>query len=128
MKLEHIGYNVPDPAAMADWWAANLGFEIVLRGPAPQDCRFVRDSSGTMMLELYHNPADKPAPDWASASPLDMHIAVWSDDVDADAARLVAAGATLLELAHKDDLSLAMLRDPWGVALQMINRKSRLLA
>lgn len=127
MKLEHVGYNVPEPAAQAEWWAANLGFEIVHKGPAPQDCRFIRDSSGTMMLELYHNPPDRPAPDLGGIDPLDMHIALWSDDVSADLARLEKAGAKKLSVSDTPELTIAMLRDPWGMPFQLAHRATRLL-
>ena len=127
MKLEHVGYNVPEPAAMADWWQAHLGFEIVFRGPAPEDGRFLRDSSGQMLLELYHNPADRATPDYASRPATDMHVAIWSDDVEGDAARLARAGAKVEEVVKKPSLALASVRDPWGVPIQLIWRAAPML-
>ncbi len=47
-----------------------------------------------------------------------------SKDIAADVARLSAAGATLVsgpETAANGD-GLAMLRDPWGVCLQLVKR------
>ena len=114
MKLEHIGYNVSEPQKVMDWWCANLGCKQV--HPA-----FITDSTGGMALEFYHNPA-APVPDYANLSPLAMHIAFWSEDVDADAARLVKAGAKLLETVHKPGFDMAMLRDPFGLAVQLVKR------
>ena len=56
-----------------------------------------------------------------------LHIAFLSEDVDADAARLVAAGATLLETVHKPGFDMAMLRDPFGLAIQFVTRGTPIL-
>ena len=114
MKLEHIGFNVAEPQKVMDWWCANLGFTQT--HPA-----FVVDSTGQMAIEFYRNDA-APIPDYTAISPLTLHIAFLSEDVDADAARLVAAGATLLETVHKPGFDMAMLRDPFGLAIQFVTR------
>lgn len=119
MKLEHIGFNVAEPQKVMDWWCANLGFKQV--HPA-----FIVDSTGQMAIEFYRNDA-APIPDWAAMDALAMHIAFLSDDVDADAARLVAAGATLLDTVHKPGFDMAMLRDPFGMALQFVKRGEPIL-
>jgi predicted enzyme related to lactoylglutathione lyase len=60
--------------------------------------------------------------------PLVLHLAFESVDADADRARLLAAGATLVEAVLPPDGSkLYMLRDPWGVALQLCRRARPLL-
>ncbi len=119
MKLEHVGYNVAEPQRLMDWWVANLGFTQV--HPA-----FIVDSTGQTALEFYNNP-DAPVPDYESLSPLAMHIAFLSDDVDADADRLVAAGARLLEKVHRPGFDMAMLRDPFGMAIQFVKRGTPVL-
>ncbi len=119
MKLEHIGFNVAEPQKVMDWWCANLGFTQT--HPA-----FVADSTGQMAIEFYRNDA-APIPDYTAISPLTLHIAFLSEDVDADAARLVAAGATLLETVHKPGFDMAMLRDPFGLAIQFVTRGTPIL-
>lgn len=119
MKLEHIGFNVAEPQKVMDWWCANLGFTQT--HPA-----FVVDSTGQMAIEFYRNDA-APIPDYTAISPLTLHIAFLSEDVDADAARLVAAGATLLEAVHKPGFDMAMLRDPFGLAIQFVTRGTPIL-
>ena len=119
MKLEHIGFNVAEPQKVMDWWCANLGFTQT--HPA-----FVVDSTGQMAIEFYRNDA-APSPDYTTISPLTLHIAFLSEDVDADAARLVAAGATLLETVHKPGFDMAMLRDPFGLAIQFVTRGTPIL-
>lgn len=119
MKLEHIGFNVAEPQKVMDWWCANLGFTQT--HPA-----FVVDSTGQMAIEFYRNDA-APIPDYTAISPLTLHIAFLSEDVDADAARLVAAGATLLETVHKPGFDMAMLHDPFGLAIQFVTRGTPIL-
>lgn len=119
MKLEHIGFNVAEPQKVMDWWCANLGFTQT--HPA-----FVVDSTGQMAIEFYRSDA-APIPDYTAISPLTLHIAFLSEDVDADAARLVAAGATLLETVHKPGFDMAMLRDPFGLAIQFVTRGTPIL-
>ena len=119
MKLEHIGFNVAEPQKVMDWWCANLGFTQT--HPA-----FVVDSTGQMAIEFYRNDA-APIPDYTAISSLTLHIAFLSEDVDADAVRLVAAGATLLETVHKPGFDMAMLRDPFGLAIQFVTRGTPIL-
>ena len=73
MEIEHLGLNVADPAAMADWYVEHLGMRIVLASDAPVPVRFLADSAGRVMLEIYHNPqADVPS--YASVDPLVVHL------------------------------------------------------
>jgi catechol 2,3-dioxygenase-like lactoylglutathione lyase family enzyme len=123
MKIEHVALQVEDPAAMARWYVAHLGCSIARVGDAPAFIHFLRDGAGTSMLELYRNPR-VAVPDYRSMDPMLVHVAFVSADPAADRDRLVAAGATIA-----DDLvrtpagdELVMLRDPWGVALQLAKR------
>jgi predicted enzyme related to lactoylglutathione lyase len=53
-----------------------------------------------------------------------MHVAFVCDDLPGTIERLMAAGASLVngpEILGEDEL--AMLRDPWGLALQLAKRK-----
>jgi catechol 2,3-dioxygenase-like lactoylglutathione lyase family enzyme len=122
MRLEHIALQVAEPAAMADWYATHLGFSIRRRRDQPVVVRFLADGSGSVLLELYRNAA-APLPDYRRMDPAVLHLAVLSADLPADVARLVAAGAALVrgpEVLGGDDF--AMLRDPWGMPLQLVRR------
>ena len=125
MKLEHLAMNVPDPVGMAAWWNRNLGMTTVYAGPPPVDCRFIRDYSGTMCLELYHNP--KETPDYAAKVPLELHIGFECDDPESESKRLVAAGAKLEAMEYVRGMTLAMMRDPWGVCFQLCKRPEPVL-
>lgn len=122
MKLEHLALNVTDPVAMAAWYEEHLGLKIVRKIEAAPYTHFLSESGGTMMLEIYNNPADQ-VPSYAEMDPLLIHVAFVSADPGADKAALVAAGATVVNDQHLDDGShLVMMRDPWGLAIQLCKR------
>ena len=127
MKIEHVAFQVADPAAMADWYVKHLGFCVRRSSDEPVIARFLADRSGAVMLEIYRNPK-VPVPNYASMDPALMHVAFVCEDVRAAVARLTAAGASLVsgpELLGKDEL--AMLRDPWGLALQLAKRQQSMI-
>ena len=122
MKFEHFGINVPDARAMGQWYVDHLGFSLVrTRDEAPYT-RFLADETGRLVVELYTNPIGG-IPVYPAQHPLVFHLAVWSSDVQADRARLEKAGATLfVEEVTPDGTRLTMMRDPWGVPLQLCQR------
>ncbi|MFZ9681798.1 MAG: VOC family protein [Cephaloticoccus sp.] len=121
MKLEHVACNVADPVAVAAWYGEHLGLKIVRHIPQPAQTHFLSDGAGTV-LEIYRNPPDA-VPDYAAMDPLLLHLAFVSADPVADQTRLVAAGATYhSEVRGADGTLLVMLRDPWGLALQLCKR------
>ena len=117
MRLEHVAVDVADPAAFKAWWTANLGMRISTANDG-----FLTDDSGTFILEIYRTDKTPSAPDYRALAPMTFHIAFLSDDVDADVARLVAAGAEQVELVHKPGFDMAILRDPQGVSIQLVKR------
>jgi glyoxylase I family protein len=123
MHIEHLGLNVSDPIAAADWHVRNLGMRIVRQSGPPHHAHFLADARGRMMLEIYCNPS-APLPDYHATHPLVLHIAFAVDDVPKVRAALLEAGATAegeVETTPAGD-TLAMLRDPWGLALQLVRR------
>jgi catechol 2,3-dioxygenase-like lactoylglutathione lyase family enzyme len=127
MKIEHFAFNVLDPVAVAAWYTQNLGLSIARQMTEAPYTHFLADSSGAVMLEIYNNPPDQ-VPPYAEMDPLLLHIAFVSVDPDADKDALLDAGATFVEQLHMDDGShLVMLRDPWGLALQLCKRATPML-
>ncbi len=126
MKLEHVAINVPEPAAMAKWYAENLGMRIVVASTESPYMHFIADDVGAMM-ELYNNPA-APMPDYPNMSPFNFHMAFSSGDIEAERERLVAAGATAGEITStaRGD-KLLFLRDPWQIPFQFVQRSSPLI-
>jgi catechol 2,3-dioxygenase-like lactoylglutathione lyase family enzyme len=129
MKIEHVALQVPDPAGMADWYVKHLGCSIARSSGEPAFIRFLQDDSGLAMIELYRNPSI-PVPDYSSMDPMLVHVAFVSSDLRADRDRLVAAGANIVQDVATTSAGdeLMMLRDPWGVALQLVKRANPMLA
>ena len=128
IRLEHVAINVEDPVSMAKWYGKNLGMKLVRKGPPPVNMHFISDAGGNMMLEIYNNPPDA-VPDYTSMDPLLLHIAFMVDDVKGIREKLIAAGATAageITITSSGD-ELAMLRDPWGVAIQFVKRAKPML-
>ena len=124
MTFEHFALNVPDPRAMAAWYVQHMGFHVARSRAEAPFTHFLADDTGRVTVEIYHNPA-APVPDYTAAHPLCFHFAVVSADARADSARLLAAGAKLfLEEPQPDGSLLIMLRDPWGVPLQLCQRST----
>jgi len=127
LKMEHVALNVSDPLAMAAWYTKHLGFEIARRVTTPPYTHFLKDSGGTMMIEIYHNPPDQ-VPSYLKMHPLLLHLAFASANPEADKLRLLEAGATWVQDEHLPDGSqLIMMRDPWGLAIQLCKRGKPLL-
>ena len=127
MIIEHFALNVADPVAVAAWYVTHLGFQVIRHVDNATQTHFLADSAGHGVVEIYCNPPDQ-VPDYAALDPLIVHIALVSESPDTDRARLVAAGATYAsEVRLPDGSQLTMLRDPWGLALQLCKRAAPLL-
>lgn len=128
MKLEHFALNVEKPVEMAAWYTQNLGMKIVRKQEAAPFTHFLADNSGRIMIEIYCNPANQ-VPNYRKMDPLLVHIAFVSQNPTADKERLVAAGASLdSEMQLEDGTHLIMLRDPWGLSIQLCKRGKAMLA
>ena len=130
MKMEHVGIQVSDPIQMSEWYCRHLGFRVMRQQEASPFTAFLCDSSGSIMIEIHHH-LDVLVPDYAHTDPLVLHLAydVGAEPIEVVAQRLLAAGAT----SAKDLVTtpagdrLWMLRDPWGLALQLVKRAQAML-
>jgi glyoxylase I family protein len=122
MKLEHVALQVADPVAMARWYVEHLGMRVVREGEAPGHARFLADAVGASVLETYAGAL--PVPDYAAMDPALLHVAFATADVEVTRERLIAAGAVPVGevVATPAGDRFAMLRDPWGLALQLAQR------
>ncbi len=122
MKFEHFALNVPDSRAHAKWLCNHLGFTVARAFDVPPFMTFVADETGRTIVELYSNPA-AITPDYKNQHPLVFHLALVAPNAAAERARLEAAGATFFaEDKLPDGSQLVMMRDPWGVPLQLCQR------
>lgn len=128
MKLEHFALNVEEPLAMAAWYVEHLGLKVVRQLKEATYTTFLADTSGRIMIEIYRNPPNE-VPAYGDMNPLLVHLAFVSESPGEDKERLQQAGASLVTEQHFDDGSdLVMLRDPWGLALQLCKRGTPMLA
>ena len=122
MKFEHFALNVPDARRMSLWYVDHLGMQIVRRREEAPYTHFLADETGRVIMELYTNP-ESAIPDYPSAHPLTFHVAVVAENALAAQERLEMAGARLFkEDTLPDGTILTMMRDPWGVPLQLCQR------
>lgn len=128
-RFEHIAFNVPDPVAMAAWYAKHLGMKIMRSGPAPTFTTFVADSGLRMMMELTHD-ARFPLFEPAKIHFTSIHLAFITPDMGRTQTELVSAGATVVDSLRKNPTGdeVLVLRDPWGLAIQFIRRVEPMLS
>jgi predicted enzyme related to lactoylglutathione lyase len=128
MVIEHLAFQHPAPAAAAEWYAKHLGFTVARASNGPAQARFLADSAGRTVLEIYNNSGG-PMPDYPAQSPFVLHVAFLSENLQVDVTRLVAAGGSLVETPAETPSgdTLAMLRDPWGIPLQLVRRAKPLI-
>lgn len=125
MFIEHIAFNIPDPVAAADWYCNHLAMRIISINRQSPAGAFLSDSNG-MMLELYDKTEARHLP-LADLAPATLHLAISSQSIEADVSRLVEAGCSMIggiEETPRGD-SLAFLRDPFGLCLQLAQRATR---
>jgi catechol 2,3-dioxygenase-like lactoylglutathione lyase family enzyme len=128
MKLEHIALNVPNALETAKWYTEHLGMRLVRGNKESPFIHFLLDSAGVSVLEFSSNPV-APTPDYGAMHPVMLHLAFLVDDIEAERDRLVQAGATAegdTATAPNGD-QLAFIRDPWGVAVQLVKRTAPLV-
>src|SRR5690606_2196854 len=127
MKFEHFALNVAQPLQMAAWYVAQRGLSIVKKMEAPPYMTFMPDESGTITFAIYNKP-NAVVLDYQQLHPLTVHLAFVSDNSQKDKDRLLQAGATVFSDEILEDGShLVMLRDPWGLAIQLCKRASPML-
>jgi glyoxylase I family protein len=123
VKIEHVAFQVEDPVAVAQWYVANLGMTVKRALGERPFTQFLSDDGDAVMLEFYNNPKAK-VPDYWQIDPLVLHVAFHTDDVSSARTRLLSVGATAegdVVVTDSGD-HLAMLRDPWGLAVQLVRR------
>lgn len=128
MDIEHFALNVPDPAAAAAWYGQHLGLRVLRALTAAPFTHFLADGSGRVVVELYQH-AKAPLPDYHAMDPLVFHIAFVTADVAGTRERLLQTGASsageVTTTPAGDEM--VFLRDPWGVALQLVKRAAPLI-
>ena len=123
MKIEHLALMVSEPKKMADWYGEHLGLKVLRSFDTEAEPHFLVDDADCVVLEIYNNH-DFKVPNYREMPPAIMHVAFLSADLPADFSRLVAAGAEVVDEPATTNMGdqFAMLRDPWGLAVQLVTR------
>jgi catechol 2,3-dioxygenase-like lactoylglutathione lyase family enzyme len=125
-EIEHIGITVEQPVEMANWYQEVLGFQIQFAGQdAEKGVAFLTDANNKVMLEFGKIPNVTPLCKKID-HPLQLHIAIKSDDPDQEVEYLISKGATFIEKCPitRPGENLIVLRDPWGNSIQLAKRKN----
>lgn len=128
MKIEHTAYQVSDAAALSRWYVDHLGLTVKRAQLVSPFGHFLADDGHAVMLEFYSYP-ELPVPDYRSLDPRILHLAFRTDDVVGTRARLLAAGASAEGDVQTTDAGdvVAMVRDPWGLCVQLVRRRTDMI-
>lgn len=126
MVFEHFALNVKNPVEISDWYCDHLGLNKAFAMETQPFTTFLTDSENRVVCEFYHRP-EATIYDLKKEHPLTFHIAFESEDAAGDRERLIRAGCILEEEVNpKDGGLLVMLRDPFGIPLQICQRAKKL--
>lgn len=127
MIFEHFALNIEKPSEMADWYVKNCGMKIVFSSDKDVVVRFLADKTGRVVAEIYKN-VSQPVTDFLAKHPLEFHFAFMVKNAENEKNRLMQAGATLFEeIFPADGSHLVMLRDPFGMPLQLCQRANPMM-
>jgi hypothetical protein len=122
MVFEHFALNVENPIEVANWYVINLEMKIVKGSVQPPFAHFLADKTGRLAIEIYRNESAEIL-DLKSKHPLEFHFAFMVKNAEEIKNKLLSAGAKFVEeLKPEDGSHLVMLRDPFGVPLQLCQR------
>ena len=125
MVFEHLALNVNNVAAVVKWYVSHLQLKVVRQQKELPFMTFIADASGRVILELYQRP-DALMTNFGRQHQLTFHVAFVSENAEKDSERLQEQGAIFVEEVRKEDGShLVMLRDPWGMPLQLCQRSEK---
>lgn len=125
MVFEHFALNVSKIDEVVPWYVTHLGLKIVREQKEAPFMTFLADATDRVIMELYHRP-DETITDFTQQHPLTFHVAFVSINAEQDKDRLIAQGASFVEEVKKEDgTHLIMLRDPWGMPLQLCQRAQK---
>jgi catechol 2,3-dioxygenase-like lactoylglutathione lyase family enzyme len=121
--IEHIGYAANDTAALANWYVEMLDFKIIFESAGDPKIYFVQDANG-MVIEIL-----PPGKDGVVTEGFSNHLALWSEDYDAEKKELESKGVVFEPEVSNEffgGTKFAFFTDPEGHRIQIITRAIRL--
>jgi glyoxylase I family protein len=129
LSAHHVGLTVADIDRSQAWYQAALGLELQLAFELPGGVNgAMLRSSGGAGVELFEVPGAAPGRSWTDP-PAAMrttgfgHVAFETSDLDADYARALEAGATVVwapRQSPEPDRRMAFIHDPDGNLIELI--------
>jgi len=128
MKFKYTGIRVKDLTRSIDFYTKTMSMKPVDRGTMRAGGKYVlmKGEESEQLLELnYYPPNTKFYEEYFEGSELD-HLAFWCKDVRKSYKKVVAGGATsAVEPWDEGGYTLAFVRDPDGVWIELIGKKVR---
>ena len=124
MKIEHTAYQVEDPVAVARWYVEHLGLTVKRAQNERPFGQFLADDGDTVMLEFYNNPKVR-GPRLSGHRPVDPAHRLLDRRCRGDAGAAAdrrRLGRRARRCVTPAGDHVAMLRDPWGLAIQFVHR------
>lgn len=129
MKFTYTGIRVRDLKRSVEFYTRTMDMKEVQRGRMRAGGIFVqlKSKDSEQKLELnYYPPGKKYCEDYVEGSELD-HLAFWCKDVRRDYEKTLEGGATsAIEPWDEGGYTLAFVRDPDGVWIELIGKKVKL--
>jgi predicted enzyme related to lactoylglutathione lyase len=108
LKIGAVTMDCADPETLAGFWGELTGRKVGRTGPDDDTYWAVRDPDGKAPLLLLQRVAE-PTPGKNRA-----HVDLWVADMDAEAERAVALGATYVKKYAEEDEGWIWMTDPEG--------------
>ena len=105
LSLAMITFDSADPVPLATWWAGLIGAEV----GDTNGGWFVMVSGGSIPVRLGFQKVADPTPGKNK-----LHLDLHTEDLEAEVARCLAAGATEVDRQAMGAMSWAILADPDG--------------
>ena len=124
MYVEHPGIAARDAKALAQWYIDTLGMKLLRQGG--ETTFFVGFDKGAC-IEIYAAKEDAPPIRHNHVRGM-THIAFYTDDFDAMRETLLKKGVEIAEEpVIRDNLKLALMRDPEGNLFHITSRDSEIV-
>jgi lactoylglutathione lyase len=128
MKFTYTGIRVRDLKRSIEFYTKTMCMKEVEKGKMQAGGIFVqlRSKGSEQTLELnYYSPGKKFYEEYVEGSELD-HLAFWCKDARRSYERVLAGGATsAIQPWDEDGYTLAFVRDPDGVWIELIGKKTK---
>jgi predicted enzyme related to lactoylglutathione lyase len=110
LRFYSVLIDCADPRALGHWWAQALDWQVTLDDGDEVDVAVGLDADGKEIEPIL---TFLPVPE-AKTIKNRLHIDLAPDDRDAEVERLIAMGATRVDIGQEPDVTWVVLADPEG--------------